>query len=1086
MNQSKLDEVAAIQLKLKRTDLTDINLQDVENDLANDLKDVCDENDKETNPPASALLLHKLGQIYQKRSPDMFCLIRSATLYNAALLRNPPNKQAVEDDLQNLCSLILFLAGATDQTAELTQQAQIVKQAVSEMRETSKQKLKEIKPIPENASGEVLDSLEKSKYLFVQNLQNQITDNYMVIMQTLARFCEEVMGKPPCRFALVGMGSLARREITPFSDFENIILLDNAVPKSEFYENTLNYFRWFSVIFQIVLINIQETIVPSVAIVSLSDWFFDGITPRGISFDGMMPYACKFPLGRQEHTDKKPWQTELIKPVGEMLKYLSTEENMKNGYHLSDILTKTCFVYKDKHIFDDFEKGIGEIIEKESESVLEDVKKQVVDDLESFATRFSLSKLKPNEQFNIKRIVYRSTTLFISASGRISNIPASSCFDIITELHSRNVISDYAKHKLMYAVAVACEVRLRWYMKSNKQCDIIDSAQVLVDLVGKKSINSYFQIAYALQCDITKRLNLKRVHFYSTPLLVNLSLAYCFGDQHQSIDLTHAKQQANPSKRLNNFDTCLKDLENQTIQNVNETVSASSLYERSNHLNKFGTHLFLMGCFDDAIECYQKSTQLIQQNDLQNNEENRLMDKTQIQLQKQVSKNYRGIGRCYVCLYKYAEAETNFNKSMKVLKSLPPYENTDCEYATALSLHGTCFEWMEKCVDAKQILENSLQILEKISPNVDCDCDVAFTLQSLGCCLMKMGKFGEAKRCLDKSLQIKRRISSDVDSDRGVAVTLHELGCCLMKMDKYDEAKRSFDKSLHIKKRISSDVDSDRDVAVTFHELGRCLMKMDKYDEAKRCLDRSLQIQEQISSDVDSDHDVAATLVELGRCLMKMKKYDEAKSCLDRSLQIQERMSSALDFDCSVAVTFDELGRCLMKMGKYDEANCYLDRSLQIKERISSEVDSDRGVAVTLYEIGRLLMKMGKYDEAKRSFDRSLQIQERISSDVDSDHNVAVVLYELGRCLMQMKKYDEAKSCFDRSLQIQERISSDVECDRSVAVILYELGRCLMKMGKYDEAKRSFDRSLQIQERISSDIDSDRGVAVTLYELGRF
>jgi len=115
------------------------------------------------------------------------------------------------------------------------------------------------------------------------------------------------MGEAPCTFALIGMGSLARCEITPYSDFENIIILDNSLLRDEFYEKTLNYFRWFSVIFHIVLINLQETIIPSVAIDSLKDWFYDDITPRGISFDGMMPHACKFPLGRQQLTKEKTW-----------------------------------------------------------------------------------------------------------------------------------------------------------------------------------------------------------------------------------------------------------------------------------------------------------------------------------------------------------------------------------------------------------------------------------------------------------------------------------------------------------------------------------------------------------------------------------------------------------------------------------------------------------------------------------------------------------------------------------------------------------------------------------------------------------
>ena len=131
-------------------------------------------------------------------------------------------------------------------------------------------------------------------------------------MSKLSDSCIEIMGKPPCKFALVGMGSLARQEITPYSDFEHIIILEEINQQNIQYETALNYFRWFSVIFQIILINIQETIIPSVAIPSLNNhpehgnWFYDKITTRGISFDGMMPHACKFPLGRQNPTCNKP------------------------------------------------------------------------------------------------------------------------------------------------------------------------------------------------------------------------------------------------------------------------------------------------------------------------------------------------------------------------------------------------------------------------------------------------------------------------------------------------------------------------------------------------------------------------------------------------------------------------------------------------------------------------------------------------------------------------------------------------------------------------------------------------------------
>ena len=85
-------------------------------------------------------------------------------------------------------------------------------------------------------------------------------------MASLAKYCENVMGEAPCKFTIVGMGSLARKEITLYSDFQHIIVLEEMSQQKANDQKLLDYFRWFSIIhvFQIVLINVQETILPSV------------------------------------------------------------------------------------------------------------------------------------------------------------------------------------------------------------------------------------------------------------------------------------------------------------------------------------------------------------------------------------------------------------------------------------------------------------------------------------------------------------------------------------------------------------------------------------------------------------------------------------------------------------------------------------------------------------------------------------------------------------------------------------------------------------------------------------------------------
>ena len=206
--------------------------------------------------------------------------------------------------------------------------------------------------------------------------------------------------------------------------------------------------------------------MPSVVIEGLNspnnDWFFDRITKRGISFDGMLPHACKFPLGPQQHTENKQWTTELIKPISEMLKYLTTEEDIKNGYHLKDNLTKICYVYGNKTIFKKFQDSIFNMLDnQDKEEKVKEIKKQIIADLESFTVSTNILKLKSSTSIDIKAMFYRSITLFVTALGRIHNIRASSCFDIIEELAAENQISEYAKHKLLFAVALACKVRLK-------------------------------------------------------------------------------------------------------------------------------------------------------------------------------------------------------------------------------------------------------------------------------------------------------------------------------------------------------------------------------------------------------------------------------------------------------------------------------------------------------------------------------------------------------------------------------------------------------------------------------------------------
>ena len=163
-----------------------------------------------------------------------------------------------------------------------------------------------------------------------------IQDMYIRLVSMLATECESRLGQPPCNYAIIALGSVARMEATPFSDLEFAILYaDPAIG------DKINYFRVLTHFLHLKVINLGETILPALAIQQLNDfyssdpsnrWFYDSETPRGISFDGAMPWASKTPQGRMAMKNKPA--LELIKTPKEMAELQDEKIAVKEGYHL--------------------------------------------------------------------------------------------------------------------------------------------------------------------------------------------------------------------------------------------------------------------------------------------------------------------------------------------------------------------------------------------------------------------------------------------------------------------------------------------------------------------------------------------------------------------------------------------------------------------------------------------------------------------------------------------------------------------------------------------------------------------------------
>ena len=905
------------------------DLDSEERQLAEKLKNFCEADGSEIDCNKTAPLLYELGKIFHKRSevisatlkqniPDnivlkksqkqkMFSLIRSAALYNAAILRSAEDTKIIKQDLAELCSYILQQSGAVNKRADLIQQATNVKQQVTEMRIKVEQLLSEIPSINGQSDKYTPGKSKQTKVSFIRDVQEQISDSYMKIMRNLAKYCLSVMGDAPCKFAVVGMGSLARKEITPYSDFEHVIVLEEKCKDSENYEQVLNYFRWYSVIFQVIIINLKETIIPSVAIDSLS-WFYDGITTRGISFDGMMPHASKFPLGRQE-TEMKPWNAELIQPVSKMLDYLTTENSLKNGYNLSEILTKICYVFGDKAVYKEFEEGVLQSIQNQDEKEMHrEVKLQTMKDLKNFGTKFSLFAEKPTKGFNMKKVIYRSTTIFIMALGRIHRIFASSCFEIIKTLRQRDIISHYAQKKLMYAVALACEIRLKWYMSKKTQKDLFDTDKdslldIMCALVDESSATSYFQIAYSLHCDISKRFKLPNMYFYANPQLLNSSMYYSV-ENGQNVGILLQYHNTFEFEKYQSFDDCLAYMEkgvtnNDAINHINQDAfqkrqQEKLKIEKVDNMMQICSISLKCSLYNDALNFSRKALADLKKIKQNYEEFNKKfpnfynLNETEIL----IAVNTFSVGFCLLSLGDEECALKKFNKALEIFKKTSP--NLDNDILVAIVLHGIalCFYRQQKPAEAMLNFNKSRKVLSTARCTVELHLLFIQVLSSTANCLFALTESKKAIELLLEALDVFEKDLKDTHSNRLRADILFKLGYYKNLMGKHSEAMVYFEDALEVYKNSTLDIEIELNVAFIFEQISKCLYANGNYKESFASLEKAQKIVERVSENKSVDEYFADLLQQLGMCKNQMNDFNDEEIYFKEALKIFLRIKS--------------------------------------------------------------------------------------------------------------------------------------------------------------------------------------------------
>ena len=480
---------------------------------------------KATNLPADVdkhlECIAELGEIYRRRSntkSDKLDYTRAAGLYNYAI---NVCRSRCKGDKENDAKYMGKISEFEDIIAEIemdfirtiTQNSRVnVASFVQERKDKNHNDRKLLKQIRDEARKNIkqldslnheLDEIIKNKNKvethkqelkiagYTKDIYQRIANQTKHLIHSMVDDCIEVLGPAPCNYAIIGLGSFARGELTPYSDLECAILIDDVRedvenPEDEEKVNTNDakeYFRLLNYYLHFKIVGLGETILPILSIDSLNKIkFYDNITPRGFTFDALLPEAYKWPLGRQNMCNDKGEKLkdfELIGTTEELAKY-QTAEGYEYKLHLAEVLASAEIITSNNKdqgnaLLAKYHKLVSAKLAEKSASGLEFYKQRGLDLLKEDIKQYQpIKKGEERVIWNAKKEIYRFPEVVLEGICLYHNIRKNNAWDKIEELQKLNIINKEAADNLKIALGIATEIRLRTYLASNKMADDVE------------------------------------------------------------------------------------------------------------------------------------------------------------------------------------------------------------------------------------------------------------------------------------------------------------------------------------------------------------------------------------------------------------------------------------------------------------------------------------------------------------------------------------------------------------------------------------------------------------------------------------
>ncbi|MBA3237117.1 MAG: tetratricopeptide repeat protein [Parachlamydiaceae bacterium] len=824
----------------------------------------------------------------------------------------------------------------------------------------------------------------------IRNVYRDITAQMKIFLAELIQECDNLLKacglEAPCPYSFIGLGSFAREEMTPFSDLEFAILVKDSSRTNK------EYFLALTTLFHFRILNLGETIIPSLQIKGLS-WFYDTISPRGLSFDGSMPNACKTAYGKQ---DGNAGDYELIGTVEEIIKLqefsnVSPEQKkaILNRYHLPVILSCVAHLTGSEELTEAYQEILK--VRLTQEICQERALTLMLEDLDRF--QFSFGKEKVGQAYEIKKDFYRFPHTMLDSLTYYYQLDAQNSYDKIDQLRAKEIISPEAADELKTLCLLTQKLRLEVYNKYGKQKGdfkitenvddlyeiyyrflpfqqtLTEFAQALEKGAGEKeatqilrkasfySKTPYYQglIDYRLMRLRNAYIHLSSVIDPPDPLLYHETL----GD----LQLELAKYE----EAFLSYDKGIEILENcaslseENLQEIplNQLIPLlKDCSKRACLLKKKGDIHNALAQTSIALSLYEESEKFLEM----------LLSEMKIKLKQYHREEYNLCLKSILQLYPLLE--TLYCAFHEI--------SSNVEYllkARALIRERVNLQNSEALVQFNKTLKINLKVFQEEHPNI------AHDYSNIGGGFSDLGNYQEA--LIQEKNALRGWLKVFGKKNRYTAISYNNLAGNLVKLGKHQEALVKMKKALKILSGVLEE--KHPNTASIYNNFGMTLDALGNHKDASVLIRKGLEIRLDIFGE---NHPKTATSYNnLGLTLYKSGNDQEGIMYIKKALKIRLEL-----FGSNHPVTsrsYNNFGHFLWKSGAPEEALVILKTVLKSYLEIFGEQHPDTGQIYN--NIGCILIELGKHQEALLPLKKGLEIHVKAFGE---KHPTTALIYE--------------------------------------------------------------------------------------------